>query len=114
MVSFTFTFQLNDFMANFRATGPGAPVEMGHGLKLIEPYSEKLNYFEAQRLDLSEFNDHFIPLWVCQRRPQRFTVDQLPSQHCTGCGGYPFLILNNLYDDSPSQYLYYKYFCNPF
>lgn len=82
----SFEFQLNDFMVNFRATGPGAPdVEMDHGLTLIEPYSEKLNYFEAQRLDLSEFNDRFIPLlWVCQRRHRRFTVDQLLSQLFTG------------------------------
>lgn len=42
-------------MTTFRATGPGAS-EMDHGLTLIESYAEKLDYFESQRLDLSEFN----------------------------------------------------------
>lgn len=44
-------------MATFRVAGPGAAnIEMDRGLALIEPYAEKLDYFEAQRLDLSEFN----------------------------------------------------------
>lgn len=50
-------FQLGEFMETFRVAGPGAAnVEMDQGLALIEPYSEKLDYYEAQRLDLSEFN----------------------------------------------------------
>lgn len=51
------SFQLNEFIETFATTGPGAPtVGMDLGLTLIESYTEKLNYFEAQRLDLCEYN----------------------------------------------------------
>lgn len=44
-------------METFRVAGPAAAgIDMDRGLALIEPYAEKLDYFEAQRLDLSEFN----------------------------------------------------------
>lgn len=43
-------------METFRVAGPAAAhVDMEHGLSLIGTYAEKLDYFEAQRLDLSEF-----------------------------------------------------------
>ena len=44
-------------METFRSAGPGAAnTDMDRGLALIEAYAEKLDYFEAQRLELSGFN----------------------------------------------------------
>lgn len=43
-------------MKTFRGSGPGsANIDMDRGLDLIETYEEKLEYFESQRLELSEF-----------------------------------------------------------
>lgn len=59
-------------METFRVAGPAAAhVDMEHGLSLIGTYAEKLDYFEAQRLDLSEF----IVVWVGGQRVMRPVVD---------------------------------------
>lgn len=43
-------------MKTFRVSGPGsADIDMDRGLDLIGTYGEKLEYFESQRLELSEF-----------------------------------------------------------
>lgn len=55
VVTYETSLQLNDFIARFEAEGPGASnIDMDHGLTLIEPYGEKFDYLDSQRMDLSE------------------------------------------------------------
>lgn len=57
------SFQLHDFIRSFDNDGPGSVAEdMERGLELIETFAEKVDYFDGQRLDLSEYSSEFIRL----------------------------------------------------
>lgn len=41
-------------------------MELDRGLALIEAYAEKLDYYDSQRVDLSEGLIRGLPMWTCR------------------------------------------------